>query len=166
MTKQNKARLTEHHLRDMAVKYPNVPSHCIPMKTWSDSSANGLTKCVVDFLNYEGHQAERISTMGTFKEAKKVTDLDGKILQVGKGMFIPTNGTKGSADISSTINVTIHGVEVGISVKWEVKIGKDRQSQDQKNYEEKVKAAKGHYYIIKSFDEFIDIYDALLVKFR
>jgi len=148
MTKANKQRLLDHHYKQMAVKYPNFPPHAIPSKTWSDTSANGLTKCVIDLINYEGYQAERISTQGTYVEGAKI--------QVGenerqlKGKYIPTQGTKGSADISATIR--------GRSVKIEIK-QKDRQSEVQKQYQESIERAGGIYIIVRSFDEFVEWFD-------
>lgn len=60
-------------------------------------------------------------------------------------------GTAGSADISATIK--------GRSVKIEVKIGKDRQSDAQKKYQEMIERAGGVYIIAKNFDEFVEWYN-------
>jgi hypothetical protein len=148
MTKQNKARLLEHHYKQMAVKYPSFPQHAIPSKTWSDNSANGLTKCVIDLINYEGYQAERISTQGTYVEGAKIKV--GENERQLKGKYIPTQGTKGSADISATI--------IGRSVKIEIK-QKDRQSEVQKQYQESIERAGGIYIIVRDFDEFVEWFD-------
>jgi hypothetical protein len=43
-----------------------------------------------------------------------------------------------------------------------VKYGKDRQSNDQKKYEQEVTKAGGIYLIAKTFDGFIEWYDAFL----
>ena len=43
--------------------------------------------------------------------------------------------------------------------KIEVKIGKDRQSDDQKNYEHQITRAGGIYYIAKDFDSFFHWYN-------
>jgi hypothetical protein len=50
---------------------------------------------------------------------------------------------------------------IPIAVKWEVKINKDRQSEDQKNYESKVT----NYFIIKSFDDFYSKYIEFISKY-
>jgi hypothetical protein len=148
MTKQNKQRLLDHHYKLMSIKYPNFPQHAIPSKTWSDNSANGLTKCVIDLINYEGYQAERISTQGTYVEGVKIKV--GENERQLKGKYIPTQGTKGSADISATIR--------GRSVKIEIK-QKDRQSEVQKQYQESIERAGGIYIIVRSFDEFVEWFD-------
>jgi hypothetical protein len=148
MTKQNKTRLLDHHYKQMSIKYPSFPQHAIPSKTWSDNSANGLTKCVIDLINYEGYQAERISTQGTYVEGVKIKV--GENERQLKGKYIPTQGTKGSADISATIR--------GRSVKIEIK-QKDKQSEVQKQYQESIERAGGIYIIVRSFDEFVEWFD-------
>ena len=151
MTKANKQRLLDHHYKQMGVKYPNFPPHAIPSKTWSDTSANGLTKCVIDLINYEGYQAERISTQGTYVEGAKIKV--GENERQLKGKYIPTQGTKGSADISATIR--------GRSVKIEIK-QKDRQSEVQKQYQEAIERAGGIYIIVRNFDEFVEWFDLFI----
>ena len=59
--------------------------------------------------------------------------------------------TKGTADISATIK--------SLSVKIEVKIGNDRQSEEQKQYEQSIKNAGGYYFIAKDFESFYNWYD-------
>ena len=62
--------------------------------------------------------------------------------------------TVGSADISATIK--------GRSVKIEVKIGKDRQSEAQKAYQREVEAAGGLYYIAHDFTSFVKWYSMIM----
>ena len=138
-------------LADTRAKYPNVPDIALPKIEYNPNSANGLTRCIVDFLNLSGHQAERINTMGRMVDNRKTyTDVIGRTKTIGSAKNIPTTGTKGSADISATIK--------GRSVKIEVKYGKDRQSQDQKVYQEMIERAGGFYIIAKDFDTFYQWY--------
>jgi hypothetical protein len=142
--------------------YPNVPDIALPKIEYNDRSANGLTTCIKDFLIFSGHHAERINTMGTPRDKRKtVTDVIGRRKTIGSIVWTKGTGTKGSADIHSEINVTINGQRIPIAVKWEVKIGKDRQSKDQKEYESKV----GNYFIVKSFDDFYEKYTEFLSKY-
>jgi len=132
-------------------QYPNVPEHGLKPIKYEDKTANGLTKAIIDFLNISGHFAERINTMGRMVDSRKqVTDVIGRTKTIGTAKYIPTTGTKGSADISATIN--------GKSVKIEVKIGKDRQSQDQIQYQKRTEQAGGIYLIAKDFQGFYDWY--------
>lgn len=143
-------------LKELAIKvnkekYPLTPDFARVTPKYTDKTANGLTKCIVDFLNMSGYQAERISTTGRYIDNKTVvTDSMGFQKTIGSGKWIPGSGTKGSADISATIK--------GKSVKIEVKIGKDRQSDAQKKYQESIERAGGIYFIARNFDDFFNFY--------
>ena len=144
-------------LADTKSRYPNVPEIALPKIEYNQNSANGLTKCILDFLNLSGHQAERINTMGRMLDNRKTyTDVIGRSKTIGSTKYIPTTGTKGSADISATIN--------GRSVKIEVKYGKDRQSADQKAYQQQIEKAGGIYIIAKEFDSFYDWYQQFVIS--
>ena len=164
MTKENKERIKAAKKRYDEIEHPDFP-YPVPAKT-NDNSTNAITKIVLNFLKWEGHQAERINTMGRLvTETKIKRSLAFTTINSGK-KWIPTTGTKGSADISSTIKVRIGGREVGLSVKWEVKFRKDRQSDDQKNYERSVNSAGGHYFIVRDVDDFLEKYDELMGMYQ
>lgn len=132
--------------------YPNFPKHAIPVRSYSDKTANGLTKCIIDFINFKGGQAERINTMGRMiDKTKVVTNVLNQTYRIGSKKWIKGTSTKGSADISATIQ--------GRSVKIEVKIGKDKQSADQIKYEHQITRAGGIYYIAKDFSSFFYWYN-------
>ncbi len=132
----------------------------------TDNSANGLTRCCIDFLTYNGHQAEKITTMGRrVDKTKVVTDILGHKKTIGSVEWQRGTGTKGSADISSTISVLINGNKYGLSVKWEIKFKKDVQSIHQKIYENKIKETGGYYFIVHNFTEFLKIYDEFISSF-
>lgn len=141
-------------LADLALEakkkqYPDFP-YPVPPK-YNDKTANGLTKCIIDFLKLQGHQAERISNVGRMIDRRqRVTDTAGFTKIIGSTEWIPGTGSNGTADISATIN--------GRSVKIEVKIGKDRQSQAQREYQREVEAAGGIYVIAKDFEGFYEWY--------
>lgn len=154
MNKHNKQILTNLALQDLKAKYPTFPEHAIPQPKYTDTTTNGLTKCVIDFLNLSGHQAERVSSMGRMIDKRKESvDVLGNTRMIGSLTYIKGTSTNGTADISATIN--------GKSVKIEIKIGKDRQSQAQKQYEQSVIKAGGIYLITKTFDEFMEQYKML-----
>jgi hypothetical protein len=154
MNKENKKRIQILEWQYLREKHPMVPEHCLAKSVWSDKTANGLTKMVVSFIQMSGYQAERINTMGTFRAAKKYTDLDGVTRTAGRGSWTRSGSTPGSADISATIN--------GKSVKIEIKIGADRQSDAQKAYQQAIEKAGGTYLIVKNFDQFIEWYDVFM----
>lgn len=134
----------ELKIKRYAETHPNYPPDYIPKTMYKDSTANGLTRAICDFINYHGYQAERINTMGTAREKKTTA---GKVIGV---TWTKGTSTAGSADISATIK--------GRSVKIEVKI-KDRQSEAQKRYQEHIEKAGGIYKIFRDFDSFVEWYE-------
>lgn len=136
------------------LKHPNVKPEWLAPRKYRDDNANGLTRCVIDFLKLKGMQAERISSTGRYLDrTKRFTDVLGNTRQIGTGKWIKGNTTPGTADIASTIR--------GRSVKIEVKIGRDRQSEAQKEYQLEVETAGGIYLITRNFTEFIRQYENL-----
>ncbi len=132
-------------------KYPNLPEFGLIRTKYDDRTSNGLTKCIIDFLTFKGHHAERISISGRMiDERKTVYDVLGNSKVIGSQKFVKSNMTKGTADISSTI--------YGRSVKIEVKIGKDKQSEFQIKYQNNIIAAGGLYIVAKSFELFANWY--------
>ena len=132
-------------------RFPDVPDYILVSEKYRDDSANGLTKCVIAYIRLRGGQAERINTMGRpIDQRKTFTDVLGHTHQVGSVKWIPGTSTRGSADISATIH--------GRSVKIEIKFGKDRQSEAQRQYAREVEAAGGVYYVCKDFTSFVEWY--------
>ena len=145
--------LNEMNREYLRNKYPDIPPeylHCKPIKV---NSANELTKAVIKFIRLTGGQAERISVTGrTIDTRKTYTDILGHRKTIGSIKYIPSAMTKGSADISATIQ--------GKSVKIEIKWGKDRQSSVQAAYQTEVEKAGGIYILVSTFDQFYEMYIA------
>jgi hypothetical protein len=154
MTKENKAKLKALELEIMMAKSSMNPKY-LPSTEWNDNSANSLTKSIIFYINATGNQAERIGNQGQYREGAKIQVGTGEIAYTKQlpGKWTPGQGTKGTADISATIN--------GRSVKIEVK-QKDKQSDVQKKYQESIEKAKGVYVIMRNFDDFVVWYDTLL----
>lgn len=113
-------------------KYPSVPDYARPKASIKTSDANSLTKAIIDFIDLSGGWATRISTEGRYIESL--------------GKRIPSSVKKGTADI--------HAVWKGRHLSIEVKIGADRQSDEQKEVEKSVTKAGGLYFIAKTFEDF------------
>ena len=154
MNKENKKRLSDLEIAHLKEKYPSMPDFALAKTKWSDSSANALTRSVLAFINMSGYQAERINTTGMYRQGAKLKVGEGTRQMPGK--WTKGTGTKGSADISATIN--------GRSVKLEIKYGKDRQSDDQIRYQEMIEKAGGVYLIVNNFDDFILWFDLFISK--
>ena len=140
---------------EQRAKYPNFPESARPRPKYSDASANGLQKCIIDFLRFSGWQCERIAVTGRYIDnSKVVTDVLGNKRKIGSGKYIPSSMQKGSADLSATI--------AGQSIKVEIKIGRDKQSDAQKEYQRQVEQAGGVYIIATSFEQFHQWYKNFL----
>lgn len=138
-------------------RHPSVPSYAIAPKRHNDKTANALTKAIIAWLQLEGHQAERISVTGRVIDGRKtVSDVIGRTRTVGSVTRIKSSMQKGSADISATI--------AGQSVKIEIKMPGDRQSEDQKAYQAEVEAAGGVYLIVGNFQDFYEWYQGFIKK--
>jgi len=147
-------QLKELALADSRAKHPDIPEYARFVKPYSDKTANELTRAIIDFLNFSSHQAERISVTGRYIDnSKVVSDTLGFKKKIGSGKWIRSSMQKGSSDISCIINSK--------SVKIEIKIGRDKQSEAQKQYQKGVEMAGGKYWLIRNFDEFLNYYNTL-----
>jgi hypothetical protein len=150
-----KDRLNALYLEHQRNKNPNIPEYGRLKYARTDKTANGLTRMIIDWITWNGGQAERINTMGRYVAPQTIfNEVLGKEQTVGKGSWIKGTGTRGSADISAVVR--------GRSVKIEVKIGKDRQSEHQKKYEHQITSAGGVYVIARTFEQFVAWWDSYL----
>lgn len=115
-------------------RYPNVPEHARPKPKYSDRTANGLTRCIIDYLRFNGHYATRIQSQGQYSPK-----LD---------KWVKGKTTKGTADI--------HAIAHGRHLSIEVKIGRDRQSDHQKEAQRQIENAGGMYFVARDFQSFVD----------
>lgn len=112
--------------------YPSVTAAgLIPKPKFPDTKkANGLTRFVIDMINWSGGYANRISSAGRM---------------VG-GRYIPGTTRKGTADI--------HAIIKGQHFSIEIKVGRDRMSEWQEEERERVRNAGGNYMIVADPDSF------------
>lgn len=121
----------------LKAKHPNVPEYALPKPKKVDTSkANGLTGTIIQHLKLHGHYGVRINTQGQW---------DDKLKKMRTG-----STRKGTADIHACIK--------GVHCSIEIKIGKDRQSPEQKATEEDVRKAGGKYVIVKTIDDYLNWY--------
>jgi hypothetical protein len=129
--------LRQLHCESVRKKHPSLPDSAIASINYSDSNANGLTKCIVAYIGFIGGWGTRVSSAGRMLPVK-VTEVTTQM------KYIPGTTKKGTPDIMATYK--------GISLFIEVKIGKDRQSDVQKQVEAEVTASGGRYWIAKDFE--------------
>ena len=115
-----------------ANRHPNFPAKYIPKSKYSDRDANGLTTCVVDFLNLSGHFATRLASTGTYR-----ADIE---------RYVPSQQRSGMPDVLAVVD--------GQAVFIEVKAGKDRLSDRQKQTHHALENAGALVYTARNFDAF------------
>lgn len=151
--------LIELSIQNFKNRYPNVPTYAIPKFKYTDKTSNGLTKCVIDFINLKGYQAERINSTGRQIDQRKKMNGALGIATLGSVKWIKSNTQNGTADISATIK--------GRSVKIEIKCkatNDNYQSKPQKDYQKKIEQAGGVYIIVRTFQGFYDWYKKFTLK--
>ena len=144
--KQLSRRTDDYRFKDR----PLVPLHARPKPTpYRDKTANELTKAIIAFFEILGGIGERINSMGKVIDNRKTYQdpINNQTKVIGSIDWVKGTSTDGTADISATV--------FGLSVKVEVKIGNDRQSEAQKRYQERIEQAGGIYIIARSFDGFL-----------
>lgn len=136
----------ELHKRKCA-QYPNMPAHAVPKTTFSDRTANGFAKAIIAYLqDYCGYMAYRQSTEGRYRPGKVVVDVVGRQRTL-KGRYIPA-AKKGLGDVTAVL-------KGGKFVSIEIKIGRDRQREDQKTFEKQVTKVGGVYLLVRNWNEFL-----------
>jgi hypothetical protein len=137
-------------LQNLKVRYPNNPY--LPIPKYTDATSNGLTKCVIDYIDFNDFQAERINSTGAIKDNRKTsTDVLGNIRTIGSLQWIKSSTQTGTADISATIK----GRSIKIEIKCEA-TGDNKQSKGQIEYQKQIEAAGGVYLIVRNFNQFYE----------
>lgn len=156
-------RYRNAHLVWSAKQYPQAvkDGHYYGPKKMPDiNSSNGLQSYIQDVMNWSGHFAERINTMGIprAKTAGKFNLMSGKVEQVNVGIEWRRSGsTKGSADIQGHFNLPSH--PYGIPFKAEVKFKKDTMSPQQITYQRRVTETGALHVIVRTVDDWWAFYD-------
>jgi hypothetical protein len=133
-----KEQLVQAREKYMLANYAAARDHGVPAKQYSDKTANGLTACIIDFLKYNGHYANRINTTGMMRKIN------------GQMKWTKSSTRIGTSDIDAIL--------AGKPVKIEIKVGKDRMSDAQLKEQARVTAAGGTYITVTNMTHFIEWY--------
>lgn len=104
---------------------------------YNDDSTNGLTDCVMKWLDLNGHCPARINTTGLY---------DTKL-----GKYRPSGSTVGVPDILACIESRYVGLEI--------KFGSDKLRPEQIAFGNKIRESKGVYVEVRTFDQFMSWYN-------
>jgi len=125
--------LEQLHLQRQQTKHPNYPVNYLVKPKYDTKTANGLTSTIVSYIDLNGGYATRISVTGVF---------DAKLKNYRYGTT-----KKGFSDIQAVYN--------GNALYIEVKIGNDKQSDYQKQFQKEITNSGGYYFIAKDFESFV-----------
>ena len=118
------------------------------IKPYTDKSANGLTKCIIDFITFNNGSATRINTQGQAR-VEKIQLASGK--QMDKVRYTPSMTRRGTADLHACIR--------GKHISIEIKTGSDKMSEFQNKEKERIENAGGLFWEVKNMDDFIELYN-------
>ena len=134
--------LQQLSLSQQQSKHPNYPKDYLVTPKFETKTANGLTKAIVLYIDLKGGYASRINVSGVY---------DAKLKKHRYGTT-----KKGFADIQGLVN--------GIALYVEVKIGNDRQSEHQKQFQQQITLSGGLYFIAKDFESFVSWFKQTVIK--
>jgi hypothetical protein len=160
-----KERYCKAHEEDFKKKYPSayLSGHYFNPALPKYKTANGLTTFVCNFMKWTGHHAERTNNMGRpiKKYFEKFNIMSGKLEKIENGIeWQKGTGIKGSSDIKG--HFLNKNFQFSIPIYIEIKVGKDRMSEDQKKYERLISDSGALYQIVKTPEDFFLFYDYLL----
>jgi len=119
------------HFERKKEKRPYLPCHA--KTVLRDDTANGLTKCIVAWLELHGFFAGRVNVTGIY---------DSKLKR-----YRHSGSRRGMADVTAVIG--------GKHVSIEVKHGSDRVRPEQLKVKQEIERAGGAYIVVSSFDDFL-----------
>lgn len=119
-------------------QYPNVPDYAIVTPKYEDKTANGLTRCIIDFINsQDGCRCYRTPNEGVMR-------IDGN----GKAFRATSSMQNGFSDVVACV--------WGRFVALEIKTPNDRQNEVQKEFQRQIENARGYYVIVRDFKGFLE----------
>lgn len=128
---------------------PNYPKKYLVATKFTDKTSAALERAICAYINLNGGMAERRKNTGRYlDDSKIVTNIIGQQMKLGSGRYIPGTGRNGTSDCS--------GIWKGRPIAIEVKIGKDRISEAQKEYQKDFELAGGVYIVAKDWNGFIN----------
>lgn len=130
-------------------RHSNIPAHARPPLSYSDKDAGKFQTAILAYLRLKGLKAWRQSSEGRYLREEYMTNVVGLKIKVGGGKFIPRDKeVKGIGDVCAVLPPN------GRFIAIEVKIGKDRQNEEQKEFQREMDEAGAIYFVTKTWDDF------------
>lgn len=160
-----KHRYQQAHEHNFKKKYHEAyaDGHYAAPKLPVYKKSNGLTTLCCNYAKWLGHHLERTNNLGipTRKKIPKFNIMSGKLEHLDGGIeWRKGTGTKGTSDIKGHIFSPKHKFPIPVYI--EIKIGRDKMSEEQKEYERKVTASGALYCIVKTPEDFFSFWDHVM----
>lgn len=143
----------KEHLKNMKLRHIEQKAkaffeasggYTMKINAYTDKTANGLTRAIIDWINYSGGYANRINVQGQVR-VEKIQVCGGGTIE--KVRYTKSTTNEGTADIHALFN--------GRHLSIEVKVGNDKISEAQHKEMDRITKAGGLYYVAKNMDEFV-----------
>jgi hypothetical protein len=131
-----------------AVRYAAVPLHALPKNIYKENTANGLATTIKAFCEMKGIMCQRTGNEGRYRPGQSVVDVIGRT-RLMKGTWLPGQNN-GQGDLHITLKGMSHWIEI--------KIGRDTQSDKQKEFEAMVRRSGATYDIVKTWEDFFKVF--------
>lgn len=170
-------------LKKMHSDRSKLPDYAKPKYNKNPRTTNGMTNCIMDYINYSGHFAERVGNQGQYREGKILgTNIIGRVVKQ-PGKWVKGSGTAGTADVHARKKVEVMAPESTTKTphsithkgEWKVKTiaqtvaievkNRDSQSEAQHKYQERIEQTGGVYMIArvgnKGFEEWAEAWEKI-----
>lgn len=142
----------QHHNKKFPEFFRGAADPYVYLRWPNEKKANGLTKLICTFLTWKGHHSNRINTQGQARVQKvpRYNIFTESIQTFDKVTYTKSMTKRGTPDISAIIN--------GRAVMIEIKVGRDRLSEDQLKQMSEIEAAGGIYFVARDMPSFYEWY--------
>ena len=137
--------LNEAYEKFMSKEHPLIPVHAIGKATFkvTKNKERVILDKITKFLNWSGHLGLVVDSAASYSQTA--------------GRFIKSQTTAGCSDMIACIDGKFYAIEL----KRVYETGKDKQSDIQKKFENRVNIAGGSYVIVNNFMTFYKWYEGL-----
>jgi hypothetical protein len=138
-------------IADLKKRCPLVPDFALCTPDYKDTTSNGLTRCVIDYIKLLGYHVERTGNEGRVIDSRQTyKDVLGYSKTIGKITRIKSSGTAGTSDIKAIVQSKFIAIEI------KCKATGDRIRPEQLRYRHQIEQSGGLYVIATTFQQFYD----------
>ena len=164
MNRKNSTRLREILINHMRETHPSFSERQLFAEVYPDTNEKGIKKNIKQWCNAMGFKYTNTDSSAKasvkFETLKHASGIDRQHMSVH---YRRSELEKGHADIEISKNNRLFSIEIKAQNK-RTKY-KDKQSEVQKEWQEKSENVYGNsYYIITGMDDFFDLYDDVICK--